>query len=151
MQRGDSQQWLGQPPVDRWLADIIDQIRQYTTRTIVVRPHPRSGCTIPSGCIINRPQFTIGTYDDFDYNRVLESAHCVLNWNSGPGVQALLAGVPAFVGPSSLASPIANWDLSQIERPTRPERSVWIEQLSHTEWTIDEIKSGLPIKRLLNV
>lgn len=150
MQRGDSEQWRGQPPTDQWLADTVAQIKQHSDRPIVVRPHPRSGCAIPQGCLIDRPQFTVGTYDDFDYNRVLESAHCVINWNSGTGPQALISGVPAFVGPSSLASPIANWDLSQIDSPQRPERLVWIEQLSHTEWTVDEIKTGLPMYRLLD-
>lgn len=148
MQRGDSEQWRGQPPIDQWLADTVGQIRQYTDRPIVVRPHPRSSCTIPPGCLIDRPQFTIGTYDDFDYIRVLESAHCVLNWSSGPGPQALIAGVPSFVGPDSLASPIANWDLSQIENPPHPDRTEWIERLAHTEWTVEEIAAGLPFRQL---
>ena len=60
-----------------------------------------------------------------------------------------MAGVPAFVGPDSLASAIANWDLSQIENPPRPDRTAWLEQLAHTEWTVEEIKSGLPFRRLV--
>ncbi|MFN9956938.1 MAG: hypothetical protein ACK55I_27870, partial [bacterium] len=76
---------------------------------------------MPQGCLIDRPKITFGSYDDFDFDRVLGSAHCVLNWSSGPGPQALLAGVPAFVGPDSLASPVANWDLAQIENPPHPD------------------------------
>ena len=149
MQRQDSEQWHGLPPINQWLESTVAEIRKHSDRPIVIRPHPRSGCNIPSGCLIDRPQFTAGSYDDFDFDRVLESAHCVVNWNSGPGSQALIAGVPAFVGPDSLASPIANWDLSQIENPPRSERSVWLEQLAHTEWTVEEIRSGLPFKRLV--
>jgi hypothetical protein len=149
MQRQDSEQWHGLPPVNQWLESTVAEIRKHSDRPIVIRPHPRSGCNIPSGCLIDRPQFNAGSYDDFDFDRVLESAHCVVNWNSGPGSQAVIAGVPAFVGPSSLASPIANWDLSQIENPSRSERSVWLEQLAHTEWTVEEIRSGLPFKRLV--
>ena len=126
----------------------MEEIKKHTDRPVVIRPHPRSGCNIPSGCLIDRPQFTASSYDDFDFDRVLESAHCVLNWNSGPGPQALMSGVPAFVGPDSLASTIANWDLSQIENPPRPDRSAWLEQLAHTEWTVEEIGSGLPFRRL---
>ena len=148
MQRQDSEQWHGLPPMNQWLESTVAEIRKHSDRPIVIRPHPRSGCNIPSGCLIDRPQFNAGSYDDFDFDRVLESAHCVVNWNSGPGSQALIAGVPAFVGPSSLASPIANWDLSQIENPPRSERSVWLEQLAHTEWTVEEIKTGLPFRRL---
>jgi len=149
MQRQDSEQWHGQPPMNQWLESTVAEIRKHSDRPVVIRSHPRSGCNIPSGCLIDRPQFTAGSYDDFDFNRVLESAHCVVNWNSGPGSQALIAGVPAFVGPASLASPIANWDFSQIENPLRSERSVWLEQLAHTEWTVKEIKTGLPFTRLV--
>jgi hypothetical protein len=149
MQRQDSEQWHGLPPMNQWLESTVAEIRKHSDRPIVIRPHPRSGCNIPPGCLIDRPQFTAGSYDDFDFDRVLESAHCVVNWNSGPGSQALIAGVPAFVGPSSLASPIANWDFSQIENPPKSERSVWLEQLAHTEWTVEEIRSGLPFRRLV--
>ena len=149
MQRQDSEQWHGLPPMNQWLESTVAEIRKHSDRPIVIRPHPRSGCNIPPGCLIDRPQFTAGSYDDFDFDRVLESAHCVVNWNSGPGSQALIAGVPAFVGPSSLASPIANWNFSQIENPSKSERSVWLEQLAHTEWTVEEIKTGLPFRRLV--
>ena len=149
MQRQDSEQWHGQPPMNQWLESTVAEIRKHSDRPVVIRPHPRSGCNIPSGCLIDRPQFNAGSYDDFDFDRVLESAHCVVNWNSGPGPQAVIHGVPAFVGPSSLASPIANWNLSQIENPPRSERSVWLEQLAHTEWTVEEIKTGVPFTRLV--
>ena len=149
MQRHDSRQWAGLPDVSSWLANVVKEVKQYSDRPIVVRPHPRNACSIPSGCLIDKPKIKSGTYDDFDFDRVLGNAHCVLNWNSSPGPQALIAGIPAFVGPDSLASAIANWDLSQIENPPRLDRNVWLEQLAHTEWTVEEIKSGLPFSRLV--
>lgn len=149
VQRADSQQWAGQPNLGTWLAEVVKEIKQYSNRPIVVRPHPRSSCSIPQGCLIDRPKITTGSYDDFDFGRVLDQAHCVLNWCSGPGPQALIAGVPAFVGPASLASTVADWNLSQIENPPRPDRVQWLERLAHTEWTVEEIKSGLPFRRLL--
>jgi hypothetical protein len=149
MQRHDSQQWAGLPGVNTWLANVVKEIKQHSNRPIVVRPHPRGASPLPQGGLIDKPKFTHGTYDDFDFDRVLSSAHCVLNWNSGPGPQAVIAGVPAFVGPDSLASTVANWDLSQIENPPRPDRTVWLEQLAHTEWTVEEIRSGLPFTRLV--
>jgi hypothetical protein len=149
MQRHDSEQWHDQPPINQWLESTVAEIRKHSNRPIVIRPHPRSGCQIPPGCLIDRPHFNAGSYDDFDFERVLDTAHCVLNWNSGPGPQAVIHGVPAFVGPTSLASPIANWDLSQIEKPPRPDRTQWLEELVHTEWTVEEIKTGLPFQRLV--
>jgi len=149
LQRHHSQQWAGLPDVSAWLANVVKEVKQHSDRPIVVRPHPRSTCSIPPGCLIDKPLAKSGTYDDFDFDRVLSTAHCVLNWNSGPGPQALMAGISAFVGPDSLASTIANWDLSQIENPPRPDRSAWLEQLAHTEWTVEEIRSGLPFRRLV--
>lgn len=149
MQRHDSQQWAGLPGINVWLDNLVSEIKQHSNRPIVVRPHPRGTCPMPQGCLIDKPRMTHGTYDDFDFDRVLATAHCVLNWNSGPGPQALMAGVPAFVGPDSLASTIANWDLSQIENPPRPNRTAWLEQLAHTEWTVEEIRSGVPFTRLV--
>ena len=73
----------------------------------------------------------------------------MINHNSGPGPQAILNGVPAFVGVTSLAAPVGNLNLADIENPLRPDRTQWIEQLGHTEWTMSEIESGLPLLRLL--
>lgn len=144
LQRSDSQQWNGQPPLDQWLDNLVKQIRIHSDKPIIVRPHPRGIATAPPGCLLQKPVFTTGTYDSYDFDRSLESAWCVINWSSGPGPQAIISGVSAFVGPDSLASPIANWDLSQIENPPQPDRTQWLEHLAHTEWTVEEIAEGLP-------
>ena len=74
----------------------------------------------------------------------------MINWNSGPGVQAVINGVPAFVGNSSLASPVANLDLKNIENPSRPDRTQWVDFVASTEWTVEELATGYPIQRLLS-
>ena len=48
----------------------------------------------------------------------------------------------------SLAAPVGNLNLSALENPMKPERKEWLERLCHTEWTIEEISQGLPIRRL---
>ena len=146
-QRTDSAQWQGQS--SSWLKDTVDQLKLHTTRDIVIRQHPRERINHITGCIVQKPQAIPGTYDDFNFNRALQNCWAVINWNSGPGTQAILSGVPAFVGPSSLALPVANTDLSQIENPAMPSREQWFRDLVHTEWTVEEIKTGYPISRLL--
>jgi hypothetical protein len=148
-QRSDSEQWTGQPPTVAWLTETARKIRQYSDKPIVIRPHPRQRIANIPGCVIESPKPIPGTYDSFDYDQCLKSTWAVINHNSGPGTQAILNGVPAFVSGTSLAAPVANLDLAQIENPLRPDRTQWIEQLSHTEWTISEIESGLPLQRLL--
>lgn len=148
LQRDDSEQWTGQPPVEKWLKQTVDQLRQSTQRPIVIRSHPRREVVVLSGCVIDKPLHVPNTYDDFDFNRALSHAWAVVNWNSGPGSQAVMSGVPAFVGSTSLAAPVANLDWSQIESPARPDRSEWLINLSHTEWTCAELATGQPIARL---
>jgi hypothetical protein len=148
-QRSDSEQWAGQPPTVAWLTETARKIRQYSDKPIVIRPHPRQRISDIPGCVIESPQPVPGTYDSFNYDQCLKTTWAVINHNSGPGSQAIINGVPAFVGASSLAAPVANLDLAQIENPLRPDRTQWIEQLAHTEWTTAEIESGVPLQRLL--
>lgn len=150
VQRADSEQWAEQPPVTQWVQTTVDTIRKHTSRPIVVRSHPRVQLSIP-GVDVERPKKILSSYDDYDFNQTLKNAWAVVNWNSGPGPQSVIAGVPAFVGPSSLAVPVANLDLSMIETPRMPDRTQWVNQLAHTEWTTQELATGLPIKRLLGI
>lgn len=149
MQRSDSEQWAGLPAPETWLQQTVDRIRAHTDRKIIVRPHPRQRLKLMPGVQIQQPQALRGTYDEFDFRSNLGRAWAVVNENSGPGSQAIIDGVPAFVGAYSMATPVANPDFALIEQPLMPDRAEWLEQLCHTEWTLGEIRSGLPVSRLL--
>lgn len=149
MQRTDSEQWAGLPPAQQWLDQTIANLRKYTDRQIVVRPHPRQKLQPKMGVKFQTPLALHGTYDEFDFRSSLAQAWAVVNENSGPGSQAILDGVPAFVGAYSMAAPVANLDYSQIETPLMPDRAEWLDQLCHTEWTVGEISAGGPLERLL--
>jgi len=149
LQRQDSLQWQGQPPVTKWLTQTIDSVRDHSSRPITVRCHPRQRISVPYGVTESVCRPVANTYDHFDFDRALDQAWAVINWNSGPGTQAVLQGVPAFVGATSLAAPVANLDLAQIETPIRPDRGQWLIDVCHTEWTCSEIATGYPLERLL--
>lgn len=149
-QRTDSEQWHGQPPLNQWLSNTVDAIRRYSDRPIIVRPHPRGSVPVIAGCCIEKPRHISNTYDDFDFASSLGNVWAVVNHNSGPGSQAIINGVPAFVDQTSLASPVGNLDFSTIETPQCPDRESWSNWLAHSEWTTDEIKAGSPLERLLN-
>jgi hypothetical protein len=148
-QRSDSEQWAGQPPTVAWLTETARKIKQHSDKPIVIRPHPRQRIANIPGCVIESPRPIPGTYDSFDYDQCLKTTWAVINHNSGPGTQAILNGVPAFVGSTSLAAPVGNLDIVNIENPQRPDCKKWLETLVHTEWTIPEIESGVPLLRLL--
>jgi hypothetical protein len=149
VQRSDSEQWRGQPATDRWLADKVARIRQHSDRPIVVRAHPRQSVVIPAGCRQDTARKIPGTYDSFDFDRAIGNAWACVNHNSGPGSQSIIRGIPAFVDSSSLAAPVGNRDLANIENPILPERDEWLVRLCHTEWSIDEIAQSKPLQHLL--
>lgn len=146
-QRQDSLQWAGQS--NSWLVETVEKIKQYTERPIVIRPHPRYSIKINIPNVkIENPKLIPETYDDFDLN--YEKYHCVVNHNSGPGIQAAINGVHTICDKSSLAWPVSI-DFSEIENPPIKDRAQWFLNLCHTEWTVDEIGQGLPLKRLSKV
>jgi hypothetical protein len=148
-QRTDSLQWQAQPDISTWLTNLRDRVRMYTQRPLVLRSHPRQRVPEVAGFHNDLPRSVPGTYDSFDLERGLGQAWAVINHNSGPGVQAILRGVPAFVDASSLAAPVGNLDLANIESPALPDLGTWLILLCHTEWRPEEIATGWPIERLL--
>ena len=148
-QREDSQQWAGQMPMRSWLLDVVSNVRKVSDRPITIRTHPRQPCYHIDGVNLQRPLRVPNTYDAYNFDQALERTWCVVNWNSGPGCQSIINGVPAFTGPDSLAAPVSLQDLSLIESPVTPDRDQWLAELAHTEWTLHEIESGLMIDQLL--
>ena len=79
-----------------------------------------------------------------------DRVHAVVSYSSNPGIHSILNGVPAFVGTSSLAYDMGN-DIDfmhDIEAPLMPNRQQWLNDYAHTEWTVEEISKGIPLKRL---
>jgi len=145
-QHQSSLQWEGMPTMAQWVERIVAKLKDYTDRKIIIRPHPR--CTFSlnlNNSIIEYPKIIQGSYDDFDIDY---GYHCVINHNSGPAVQASIHGVPVICDSSSLAAELSN-KIENIESVTVPNRNEWFLKLCHTEWTLDEISQGIPLRRLL--
>ena len=142
-----SLQWRGQPSVVQWVENTIRNIRQYTDRPIVVRPHPRY--RIPplfgKGITTENPMPLPNTYSEYNINY---DHHCVVNFCSGPSIQSAIAGTPVICDQSSLAYPVSI-PMEKIEDAYLPDRKDWFIKLCHTEWTVEEIAAGIPISRLL--
>lgn len=151
-QHPNSEQWHNMPNMNIWFDNTITEIRKYTNRKIIVRPHPRASIQVPGNrfkkVVIDLPRAVPGTYDSFDFTKALSNTWAVINWNSNPATLAALNGVPIFVGPDSYAAPVGNLDLSKIEDPFMPDREQWANDLAYTEWTVEEIASGEPLDRL---
>lgn len=141
-----SLQWKGMPSMRAWAEQTVNEIKQYTDRRIVIRPHPRAPFPVKiPGVLIDTPKRLTETYDDFN---IFYNYHCVINHNSGPAVQAAIHGVPIICDSSSLAGYLSE-KLKNIEAAHLPDRAEWFLKLCHTEWTVNEIGQGIPIERLL--
>lgn len=151
-QHRSSEQWVSRIPQEAWANFVINTIKEHTDKPIILRPHPRDYDWIDriknNSVKIKIPKKIPNTYDDFDFEDDLMNSWAVINPTSNTGSQSIISGIPAFVEYDSLAWPVANSDFSKIDDPVRPSRELWLEQLCHTEWTLDEIASGIPINRL---
>jgi len=145
-----SGQWAHPRQMDTWIVETIKNLRSYTDRKIVVRSHPRCPIKINQNQYKNvdleLPKKIPNSYDNYNFDP--SSAYAIINWSSNPGVQAVLNGIPAFVGPSSLAWDVANQSYKTINQPVLPDRTQWLNDLVYTEWTETEIITGDPIFRL---
>ena len=149
-QHPKSHMWENMPVTAEWVDNVITRVRRYSNKHIIVRPHPRYPIKLMhdyDNVSLQTPKKIQGSYDDFDLS--FENLHAVVSWSSNPGPQAIVAGVPAFVGPNSLAFDVANTNLENIENPERPDRSQWIIDYSYSEYTLNEISQGIPLRKLL--
>jgi hypothetical protein len=62
-------------------------------------------------------------------------------------MQAAIAGCRPVVDQSSLAAPVGV-DINNIEQPYDVDRSRWLVEICHTEYTVEEIISGIWLKRI---
>jgi hypothetical protein len=146
-QHARSLQTSGLDSMETWITDQVHQLQQVTDRPIVIRPHPRSRLVtnrLPKNVIIEQPQKLLNTYDS--YNLTFD-CHAIVNHNSGPGIQAALAGTRPIVDRTSLAYPVGI-DIKDIERPYTMDRDQWLTEICHTEYTLKEIEQGVWIQRL---
>ena len=151
-QHDASEQWKGLPRMEQWIVQQVREIRKYTSRPILVRPHPRNTIQFKENEFENvkvrLPKRDYRTYDDTDFKVTLERTWAVVNHSSNPAMEAVIRGVPVFVSESSLCHDVGNINLADINTPAMPSRMNWANRLSYTEWFKDEIEAGLPWARI---
>jgi hypothetical protein len=136
--------------MSQWVMNTINSLQTHYDYPIMFRPHPR--CRLDAieqqykNVYRQDPVKIIGTYDDFDMN--FNNIKFTVSWNSNPGIHSIIQGVPAFVGPSSLAWDVGCPHLLMVDNPHMPDRQQWLNDYAHTEWTVEEISQGIPLKNL---
>jgi len=133
--------------IENWINQQITNVRAVTERPIIVRPHPRSPINVkllPEDVHIETPAMLPNTYDSFDMQL---NCHAVVNHNSGPGIQAAIAGIRPIVDATSLAHPVSV-AFRGIETAYDIDRSQWLIEMAHTEYTVQELQGGMWLKRI---
>jgi hypothetical protein len=149
-QHEKSEQWRNEPRMSRWVMETIENIQAHTDRPILFRPHPR--CRLPAiehqykNVYRQDPRQLPGTYDDFDMK--FKNIYCTVSWTSNPGIHSVIEGIPAYTSSSSLAWDVSIKSLTNLDNPPLPDRTQWLNDYAWTEFTVEEIASGLPLKRL---
>ena len=133
--------------MEDWLHSTLRILKNNTDRPITVRPHPRCRLALnnlPAGVTVETPNKLPNTYDSFDMHY---DCHALVNYNSGPGIQAAIAGVRPVISPSSLAYPVGI-SFADIDQPYIKDRELWLTQICHTEYTVDELRRGTWLSRI---
>jgi hypothetical protein len=149
-QHDRSEQWNMLPSMERWVVETIQSIQSYTDRPIIFRPHPRCPVTDVEkrfkNVIRQNPRQLPGTYDDFDMD--FDNIYTTVSWTSNPGIHSVIEGVPSYTSPSSLAWDVSIKSLTNLDSPPLPDRTQWLNDYAWTEYTVEEISQGIPLKRL---
>ncbi len=121
----------------QWINETTNKLKRFTDRRIKVREKIRS-----SQPGMTEKNFWLSLDDD---------VYAVVVHTSAAGVQAALQGIPVFTTAKCAASNFGSMDLSQIERPVRPEnreQMAWV--LADNQWTLEEIGRGQAWEKLRN-
>ena len=146
-----------------FITNTINEIRQYTDRKIVVRPHPSrriwqldiiKKCNLKNIYIsenVSREGMLSGgnqLYDDF------ENAWAVVGFNSNALTESICEGIPTFsMCPSSMAWECSNKSLKLIEQPMYFDRQQWLNNLGYCQWNEKESVDGTAwnhLKKVIN-
>jgi len=101
-----------------WAKRVSQELRRYTSRPIIVKEKGPG------------------------LDGYLKTAWAVVSLSSVSEVEAVLAGVPVFVGKHSPANQVGSGWIESIESPQYPDREDWLRTLSYSQFNGDEMASG---------
>lgn len=108
----------------QWQRETVEKLKGLTNRKLVFRQHPKLALVRP-------------------LSEDLKDCWAAVTFNSNTAVEAAIEGIPVFVDDEgTMAGPVANWFLSDIENPKMPDREQWLYDLAYTQWKPREMREG---------
>jgi hypothetical protein len=137
---------MGNTNVCDWMLTTIKQIRKYTDRPILIRPHPgdKRATTYLSNINLTIEKNVTISSNVTSLDNDLKNAWAVVNHNSSAVVGPIIKGYPAFITDPdrSQCAEVANTDFSLIENPNQYDRQKWLERISMFHWKFSELEDG---------
>jgi len=137
---------------EEWFDDLINNIRKYSDRKIIVRPHLTTGPWVAQN-IARRNDPSIELSKTFKNRRQHEggkgleseirSSKVVLGYNTNALVEAVCLGKPVI----ALSKESMTWDISDNLKNLESlnyqiNRTQWLHDMAYTQWTLEEIANG---------
>jgi hypothetical protein len=139
--------------ISEWMLRICLRIRKFTDFPIVIRT-PQLKRSFSSSCMnavkeLKNVTFEQGRRDNLFSS--IDQALFVCTFSSGIGIDAILRGKPVYAeSPASfvyeLSTPLEN---AVNENFDFLDRQPLLNKLSYAQWSLDEIRDGLPWKHLV--
>ena len=135
-----------------WTYRTVEEIRKYTKRKIIIRPHPLYRKNLKHEELKETvKQFVAVEWQDNDLTKntwipiteQIKNAWCVVTFSSGAGIDAVLNGIPTIAcDPGSMVSELTSHSLNRIESPYCGDIKTWANKIAYCQWNIDEFESG---------
>lgn len=147
---------MGKLDVIDWLNNTIKEIRKYSDRPILVRPHPGDK---KAANYLNPKNNLLKPFLNVEISKIntpletdLKDTWCVVNHNSSSIVGPIIKGYPAFITDpeKSQCKDVANTNFKYIERPLEFDRLSWLERISMFHWKFSELEDGSAWKHIRN-
>lgn len=137
-QRGIGSAGMASPP--QWHVNASRDLLRLSARRQVIQTHPGKPACDPfvAAEIIN----------------ALAGAWAMCIWSSAAGVRALVEGVPVFyAAPHWICAGAAVRGVGNVEKPQRDDAARYdaLTRMAWAQWSIAEIATGEPFKRLLEM
>ena len=134
------QRGIGPPGVAMpagWSEKTFARLRAMTKRKVVVRGHPGNAPTVAP------------------LERDLEGCWCAVTWGSGAGLKAICAACPCSIDFAKWIGEPAAMALQDADiewpRDSDQAREYMLDRLAWAQFTVSEISTGEPFKRLMAI
>jgi len=127
-------------PIDQFVEETYNEIRKYTNRKIIVKPHPHTRIDFSKYETIHN-KLEPG-WNKLSFKNLADKIYCAVLDNSTSIFELTFLGIPCFTNKANFGYKLKNNNLSNIENIhycTPEEMKEWYNEMAHTEFTLNEI------------